>query len=161
DDLVPERARRTRAAVVAGGLARKVDAPRRTRARRIEEVAVSSNLVRPGQARPRALVELPPRVVGEKRRLVTAPRQPALLEPEHEPDLEPPRARAQEIEHGHAAGLRGGRTPNLGTLERRDELLRRQRALELTPTSQLAEQPHDGVVRADVLPGDLADRRRL
>jgi hypothetical protein len=92
---------------------------------------------------------------------VPAPRQPSFLQPEQEDDLETTCARAQEIEHGDAPGVARRGAPHLGSLERRDQFLRRDRTLELAPAAQLAEQAHDGVVRANVVAGELVRRRRL
>ena len=70
--FVPERARLTRAALVGGRLADKVQAPARTRACGIEEVTITSDLIRPRQPRTRALVEIAARVVTQERRFVAA-----------------------------------------------------------------------------------------
>ena len=52
-----------------------------------------------------------------------APRQAALLQPEHEHDLEAARARAQEVEHRDAPGFARRERAHLGALERGDDLL--------------------------------------
>jgi hypothetical protein len=102
--LVPERARLARAAVVIGRLAHEIEPLRPARARGVEEVAVAGDRIRTDEPRA-ALVELPPRVVVEERRAAAAPRQAALLEPEHERRVEAPRPRAQEVDDGDPPGL--------------------------------------------------------
>src|SRR3989454_1360857 len=160
-DLVPERAGLARAAVVGGSLAYEIDALARTRARRVEEVAVARDLIGSRQPRVGAPVEVAARVVAEERGLVAAARQAPLLQPEQEHDLEAARASAQQVDHGDTSRLAGRGTADLGALDCRDELLWRKRPIELAPAAQLAEQSHDGVVGANVLPRELADRRRL
>ena len=121
-DVVPERARLARAAVVVGRLAHEIEPPRRARARRVEQVTVARDGVGPRESRP-TLVELTPRVVVEKRRAATSPRQAALLQPEHERRFEAPRARAQEIDDGNAADLVTPLRPEREPLDRGKNLL--------------------------------------
>ena len=99
--FVPERARLTWAALVGCGLADQVQALARTRARGVEEVTVTRDLIRPRQAGTRALVEIAARIVTQERGLVATPRQASLLQAEQEQHLEAPRAGTQEIEHGN------------------------------------------------------------
>ena len=95
--FVPERARLTRAALVGRGLANEIQAAARPRARGVEEVTVTRDLIRPRQSCTRALVEITARVVAQERRLVPATRQASLLEAEQE---HAPRSAAC----GHARG---------------------------------------------------------
>ena len=129
DDLVPERARLARAAVVAGRLAREVDPPRRARARRVEEVAVAA---RPGRAARGARASVR-RARGARRRRGTATRDRAAAGG-------PPRGRARRRSRSGACARAAGRArrrgparrrraTHLGPLERGDDLLGRQRLL--------------------------------
>ena len=111
---MPERARLERASVVGRCLPDEVEPARRARARRVEEVAVAAHRVGPLEAG----AELAAAVVVEERRAAAAPRERPLLEPEHEDGVEPPRARAQQVEHGDAPGLAGRRRPHLEPPER-------------------------------------------
>ena len=90
---------------------------------------------------------------------MSAPGQPSLLEPEQEHDLEASRPGPQKIEHGHAPGLRCRCPSYVRTFERCHDFLGRDGTIELAPSPQLAEQAHDGVVRANVMARRLADRR--
>src|SRR5207244_3325785 len=84
-DLVPERARLARRALVVRRLADEVQAPRRPRAGGVEEEALTRDRVRLDESRPRgALVDRPAFVVGDERRPGSAARQAALLEAEQE-----------------------------------------------------------------------------
>ena len=136
-DLLPERARLARRAVVGRRLAHEVEAARRARARGVEEVAVAADLV--GTLEPAA--ELAARVVVEERRRARAARQRPLLEPEQEDDLEAPRARAHQVEHRDPAGLERRPEPHLDALERAEHLLRRERLAEPRQRLELVEQP--------------------
>jgi hypothetical protein len=64
-------------------------------------------VVRTRQSRALRRIELAPRIVAEERRLVSAPRQAALFEAQHEHNVEVTRARAQEVDDGDATGLLG------------------------------------------------------
>src|SRR5437870_9390702 len=90
-ELVPERARLARAAVVGGSLADEVEPLRGPSACRVEQVPVAAHAVGPEQPRAAAFGELAPPVVVEERRLATAAREGALLESEQEDGLEPAR----------------------------------------------------------------------
>src|SRR5213076_1170172 len=87
--LVPERARLARRPVVAGGLADEIQPARRARARGVEEISIPRDVVARREPRIPADVELAAQIVGEKRRLVSAPRQAPFLESEHENDVRP------------------------------------------------------------------------
>src|SRR5439155_26616564 len=87
-DLVPERARLPRAALVGRRLADEVEPPRRARAGGVEEVAVA--LDRAGAEQ--ATAEPAARRVVEERGFPLSARQAALLQAEQEDDLEPSRA---------------------------------------------------------------------
>src|SRR5205823_8933737 len=142
-------------------LAHEVDALRGARAGGVEEIAVARDLVRPCESCARTLVEVAPRVVGEKRGFVPASRQAALLETEQEHDLEAARARAQKIKHRDTSRLRGGCSAYLRAFERGDNFLGRDGTVELAPAAQLGDQAHDGVVHTDVVPRRPADWWRL
>src|SRR5439155_17806637 len=120
DDLVPERARLARAPLVARRLADEVEAVRRARAGRVEEVAVARHLVRPLEPPP----ERPSTLVVEERRAAAAARQAPLLEPEGEDNVEPARAGAHEVEHRDLTRLAGRRAAHGRPLARADENLR-------------------------------------
>ena len=158
DDLVPERARLARRALVARRLAHEVEPPRRARARRVEEVAVARDLI--GLHEPRR-TERAARVVVEERRGLRPPRERSLLEPEHEDDLEAARARAQEVEHRDASALASVRPAHGRAFERADDLLGGERAADLDPALELGDQPRHGFVRAQVAPRVLVRRRML
>src|SRR4029453_13710902 len=101
-----ERARRARRAVGGRRLAHEVEPPGRTRARRVEEVALARDRVGPGQPRAaRGLVDRPPFLVGEEGGALLPAREAALLEPEQEDDLGSPRPRAEEVGDRDGAGL--------------------------------------------------------
>ncbi len=138
-DVVPERARLARSALVGRRLADEIQPAGRTGARRVEEVAVAVDSPRAQQAPAQA----PARRVVEERRLALAPRERSLLEPEHEDDLEAPRPRPRQVEYSHAAGLAGARTGHEGVLERRDHLLAGHLAAEPPPPVELVEQAMD------------------
>ena len=156
-DLLPERARLARPAVVGRRLAHEVEAARRARARRVEEVAVAAHLVRTLQ--PRA--ERATCVVVEERRDTLAARQHALLETEQEHDLELARPHAHQVEHGNPSGLACSREPHLAVLERGEHVLRRGFTAERREAVELVEQPQHRVVGAQVEPRGLAGRRRF
>ena len=158
--LVPERARLARAAVVGRRLAHEVEPLERPRARGVEEIAVAAHRV--GALQPRAaLVEQAAGVVVEERRRRAAPRQAALLEAEHEDDVEAARACAQQIDDGDAAGLVAAQRAKRLALERRRDVVARELAGELAPALELGEQAVQRLVRAQVEPRRLADRRRV
>ena len=115
--VVPERARLTRAAVVVGRLAHEIEPLRGARARRVEEIAVVLDRIRPLE--PRApLVERAPRVVVEERRAAAAPRQAPLLQPEHEDGVEAARARAKRSTTATRPASSPARRAKRGTLDR-------------------------------------------
>src|SRR5262249_44781693 len=143
--LVPERARLARRTVVGRRLAHEVEPVDRARARGVVEVALAADAVRPLEP----AAELAAAVVVEERRARLALRQRALFEPEHEDDIEAPRPRAQQVEHGDAPRLaRGGR--DLCAVERRDQLLARERAREALPLVELVEQAVGGCEAPEV-----------
>ena len=145
--LVPEGTRLARRAVVRRGLTHQIEAVDRTRARRVEEVAVAADRVGPLEpAAERAAL-----VVVEKRGAAFAPRQRAFLEPEHEDDVEASRPRPQQVEDDHTAGLRP-RRGDLHALERGDQLLGAERAGEPLPVFELSEQGRRGAEAAEVEP---------
>src|SRR5207244_4919762 len=109
----------------------------------------------------RALVEVAASIVAEEGRLVAAARKTSLLEPEQEHHLEPAGAGPQEVEYGDPSRLGGGRAPDFRTLHSREHLFGREGSLELAPPAQLFDEAHDGLVCANVLARELADRRRL
>ena len=90
-----------------------------------------------------------------------APRQAALLQPEHEDGVEAARARAQQVEDRDAARLVAVHRAQRLPLERRDDVLALELAAERAPALELAEQPRHRLVRAQVEPGRLADRRAV
>ena len=103
--LVPERARLAGRAVVGRRFADEVEPPRGARARRVEEVALARDRVRPRQPRAAGrLVDRPALLVGEERRALLAAREASLLQPEQEDDLGPARSRAEEVGDRDAAG---------------------------------------------------------
>src|SRR5262249_29566293 len=126
----------------------------RAGARGVEEVPVATHLVRPVETRR----ELAPTIVVEERRLLWPSRQRAFLEPDHEDDLEPARARAEQIEDGASPRLADAGEPDLGPLERGDQLVTRHRLAELV---ELVEQTLRRLVRPEVEPGRLPGGRRL
>ena len=154
-DVVPERARLQRRAVVGRRLADEAEPPRGARAGRVEEVAVAADRV--GPLEPRA--ERAPAVVVEERRAAPAPRQRPLLEPEHEDRVEAARARAHQVEHRDAAGLRGVAGRDLEPLERADHVRRGQRLAETLPGLELVEQLRGRGDAPEVEPRRVADRR--
>src|SRR5581483_11496272 len=147
-----ERARLARGALVGRRLTDEVEAMRRARARRVEQVAVARHLV--GTLEPCA--DLAAAVVVEERRRPGAARQRALLEPEQEDDVPVPRPRPHQVDDRNASCLPRRREADLAALERRDQLLPRDgEALELRQELQ------DMAVRAQVEPRGLAGGRRL
>src|SRR2546428_4873647 len=104
--LLRERARLAGRALVVGSLADEVEPPRRPRAGRVEEVAVSRDRVGPKEARSaRGLLELGLPILVEERRALGPPRQAALLEAEDEDHLEAAGAGATEGAHPDAPPL--------------------------------------------------------
>ena len=136
-DVLPERARLARRAVVGRRLADEVEPSRRPCAGRVEEVAGPRDRV--GLREPRSVVELAPPVVVEERRARGALREDALLEPEDEHDLRAARARAQQVEHRHVPRAHGAE-PDLRPLQRGDQLLRRELRAQLHPGLELVQQ---------------------
>ncbi len=159
-DVVPERARLARAAVVVGRLAHEIEPPRGARARRVEEVAVTRNAVGPREPRA-ALVELAARLVVEERRAAAAPRQASLLEPEHERHVEAARAGAEEIDDGDAAGFVAALRAKGEPLDRGKNVFARERSREVAPAVELGEEPDERVVRAQVEAARVVGRRML
>ena len=156
-DLLPEGARLLGAALVGRGLAHEVQAPRRPRAGRVEEVAVAAHLVGALQPAAESLASL----VVEERRSPAAPRQASFFEPEHEDDLEPSRARALEVEHRDLARLRA-LTAQPRALERGDHVVRADRLLDpKLPRAELVEQAQARGEGPQVVRGRLSYRRVL
>ena len=149
--VVPERARLARAAVVVGRLAHEIEPLRGARARRVEEVAVVLDRIRPLEPRA-SLVERAPRVVVEERRAAATARQAPLLQPEDEDGVEAARAGAQEVDHRDAPGVVAGAASQRGTLDRREHVLAAQLSAELAPALELGEQPPQRLVCAEVEP---------
>ena len=158
--LVPERARLARAAVVGRRLADEIEPVQRPGARRVEEVAVAADRVRPLQAGA-ALVERAAGVVVEERRRRAAPRQAPLLESEDEDDVEAACPGAHQVDDGDATRLVSAHRPQRLPLERRHHVVARQFADEPTPALQLTEQPCHRLVRAQVEPRRLRRRRTV
>ena len=122
--VLPERARLARRAVVRRRLADEVQATRRAGARRVEEIPVGGDRIRPrdaGAARP--LLDRAPGVVVEQARRAGAPGKRSLLEAEHEDDLVVPRARTKHVEHRDAARLPGRPAADHRALERVHDVL--------------------------------------
>ena len=159
-DVVPERARLARAAVVVRGLAHEIEPLRGARARRVEEVAVVLDRVRPLEPRA-SRVERAPRVVVEERRAPAATRQAPLLQPEDEDGVEAARAGAQEVDHGDAPRVVACAASQRGTLDRRQDVLAAQVSAELAPALELGEQPPQRLVRPQVEPARGVRRRPL
>ena len=160
--LVPERARLPRRALVGRGLADEVEAPRRPRARRVEEEALARDLV--GLREPRALRGLVDRaalLLVEERRALLAAGEAPLLEAEQEDDLGAASPGAEEIRDRDSAGLVTAGEPHRGAVERAVELVPGERAAELEPGLQLGDEVRDGTVRPEVERGVFPDRRRL
>ena len=158
-DLVPERARLARGAVVGGRLAHEEEPARRAGARRVEEVAVAGDLV--GALEPAA--ERAACVVA-RGRATCAPRRGSapFLEPEHEDDVEAAGPRAQQVEDGDAACFAGGGEPHFAALERSDHVV----ALDTSPARpgervELVEERERGAIGAQVEPRRLAGGRRF
>src|SRR5204863_7869569 len=108
--------------------------------RRVEEVAIVLDRVRP--LAPRASrVERAPRVVVEERRAPAATRQAPLLQPEDEDSVEAARARAQEVDHRDAPHVVACAASQRGTLDRRQNVLAGELSTELAPALELGEQP--------------------
>src|SRR5205085_6745059 len=129
--LVPEGARLPRAAVVRSRLADEVEPIGRAGGRRVEEIAVARDRVgprEPGAAE--TFVELAPGLVVEERRDLRAAREAPFLEPEHEQGLVPARARTQEVDDVHAAGLTRPAAANLNSVDPAGHLLRRDGAAQ-------------------------------
>ena len=155
-DLVPERARLARRAVVARGLAHEVEPLRRARARGVEEVAVARD---PSGLTSRASPSSRRASSSRNGDALRPPRERALLEAEDEHDLEAARARAEEIEHRDAAGLAAVGAAHGRALERADDLVRAQRAAEREPAFELVREARHGLVRAQVEPRVVVRRR--
>ena len=160
--LFVEGTRLVRTTVVVGGLANEDELAPGARARRVEEVALAREGIRPYQSATLAAgLELAPSFVGKERCLGGAPREDPFFQPENEDGLPPPRAGAHEVDDSHPPRLGGAPDPYLGALERRDDLLRRRLAAELAPAFELVEQAQRSLVCAQVDPRPLADGRRL
>ena len=157
-DLLPERARLARRAVVGRRLADEVEAPRRARAGGVEEVAVAADLV--GALEPRR------RARGARRRRGTARCASGAA-------ASPPRARARTRRRSAACARAAGRArrparprPPRRAAPRRARARRRTSSRSTSPPScapavELVEQPQGRVVGAQVEPRGLARRRRL
>ena len=159
--FVPERARLPRRALVGGRLADEVEPLRRPRAGGVEEVALARDRVGPLQARLAGEVELAAGFVVEERRGGRTPGQAALLQTEHEDDLVAAAARPHQVDHVDAAGLLRAGEPDLGALERGDDVLAGELASERRPRVELVGQLERGLVRAQVERRLLARRRRV
>ena len=158
--VLPERARLARRAVVRRGLANEVQATRGAGARRVEEIPVGGDRIRPrdaGAARP--LLDRAPGVVVEEARRAGAPGKRSLLEAEHEDDLVVPRARAEHVEHRHAARLPGRPAADHRTLERVHDVLGVDLARERLPRVQLLQRAQGRLERAQVEPARVGGRR--
>src|SRR5437764_664882 len=150
DDLVDRR------------LAHEVQPPRRARARGVEEVAVARHGVRLREPRAaQTRVELACGLLVEERRRLAATRQRSLLEAEHEDDLVTARARAQEIDDVDPASLSRAGGAHRYAFDGCDDLVGSQRATESEPALELVDDAGQGLERAQILAGFLADRRGL
>ena len=158
--VVPERARLARRAVVGRRLAHEVEPPRRracTRCRRGSGRGTTGSALR----QPRVGVELTAPVVVEERRALRALREDALLEPEHEHDLRPARARAQQVEHRDVPGADGAeRGPARARARRPAPRPRARRQARASPRARRAASS-TRLVRAQVETGGLGRRRRV
>ena len=161
DDFVPEGARLARAALVGRRLADERQPADGARAGGVEEIAVALDRIRARQPCRGPRVEVAAGIVVEERRRVAAPRERALLEPEQEHGVEATCAHTREVENGHAAALAGRAHPHLGVLQRLAELVRGEVTAERTPAVELVEDARQRVVRTEVGPARLADRRRV
>ena len=131
-DVVPERARLARNALVARSLANEDEATSGSRAGGVEEVAVAGDRVRPLEP----AAELAAGVVVQQRRGPVAPRQASLLETEQEDHVEDPRARSAVVEDGHAAAL-----PGRDAAGPRSARARRRRRPERRPARPASRSP--------------------
>ena len=159
-DVVPERARLARAAVVVRGLAHEIEPLRGARARRVEEVAVVLDGIRPHEPRA-ALVERTPCVVVEERRAAAATRQAPLLQPEDEDGVEAARAGAEEIDHRDAARVVARPAGQRGPFDRGRDVLAAQLPAELLPALELSEKPPQCLVGPEIEPARGVRRRSL
>src|SRR5258708_9320744 len=116
--LFPERARLAWRAVVGRSFPHEVEAPRRTGARGVEEIAIATDLIGALEAR----AELTSRVIVEERRGARTPGQRALFEPEHENDLVAASARPEQVDD-RGPSLPAGWRAHLRPLERGDDIL--------------------------------------
>jgi hypothetical protein len=157
-DVVPERARLARHAVVRRGLAREHEPPSRARAGRVQEVAVAGDGIDPLQA----AAELAAHLVVQERRGTVAAREAPLLEPEQDDDVELPRARSAVVEDRHAPGLARGDRAYRRPLENGDDVLAGGRApVAHREGIQLVEGAQDRLQRAGVGSRVLRGRRAL
>ena len=157
-DVLPERARLTRNAFVAGGFADENEPLSWPRTRRVEEIAVPRDGVRPFEA----ASEIAPQIVVQERRRPVATRKAPFLEPEEEHDVESPRPCTAVVEDGDSAGLGSSNRPHDRPLERRDQILVRDAAcVELRVFLELGERAYGRAIRPRVATCIVSDRRRL
>ena len=157
-NVVPERARLPRDAVVGRRLADEHEPLRRPRARRVEQVAAVGDGVRELEAP----AERPPGVVVQEGRRPLAPREASLLESEEEDDVEDPRARSTVVEDGDAPDLARGERANGALLERRNHILCCDGlAIESRELRELVEHTLGRAERVGVSFGVVVRGRRL
>ena len=157
---LPERAGLARRPFVPDGLTNEDEPPPRTRAGGREQVAIAARSVGPGEAGSVPLVERPAGIVVEERLDARPPRQGALLQPEHEDAVEPPRAGPHEIEHGDPARRAGPVAAHRRSLEADEDVAARRALPPGRERLQLVEHARHGLVGLEIAPRAGAERRR-
>ena len=157
-DVVPERARLARYALVARSLANENKTARRSSAGGVEEIAVARDRVRPLEP----AAELAAGVVVEQRRGPVAPRQAPLLQAEQEDHVEDPRASSAVIEDGDATALACRDRSHCGPLERGDDIVRSDTPpVQLREVRELVEGACHRAVRARISARVVSHGRRI
>src|SRR5919201_3496515 len=160
--FVPERACFAGGAVVSGRLPDEVEPPRRPRADGVEEVAVAGDRVGAEEpAAARGALELGLPLLVEERGGRGAARQPSLLDPQDEDDLETSRARSEEVEDGDPARFSCAPEANGCVLEQPHDLLASELAAEVAPAVELSGGAGHAPLGAQVESSLLARRRLL
>ena len=157
---LPERARLSRGALVADGLAHEDEPPPRPRTGGGEQVPVAARSVRAHESGSSALVESSARLVVDERVRPRSPRQRPLLEAEHEDRVEATGARPQEVEHRDLAGRPGTVAAHGRPFEGRQHLTTRDLRAVGTERLELVERPCHRVVGPQVGLGAGSERRR-
>ena len=159
-DGLPEGARLPRRPLVSDRLPHEDEAPLWAGASGREQVAVAARLIGTDEPPAVSLVECATRVLVEERLDARPSREGSLLQTQDEHGVVAPRAGAQEVEDGDAAGRSRRGAPHGRPVEGGEHVPLAHLAARGDEGLQLMQRPGDRVVRLEIDERARVDRRR-